>query len=165
MEDRPKAVDVVTLPYPGFPDGSSTAVHCIELDRVGSGDGDGESLRSALPVRSGTSEARSDVRTDGHHALVRGCEGLSGAPWRQPMSGPVRDSCLRGWSPMVSRLCTTCPHRSRLCELRRGFDGAWREHPPRRSLTAVALPPGPCARSTHSLTSDTSRRPHLSLSV
>jgi len=80
MEDRPKAVDVVTLPYPGFP--TDLQPQFIALNSIASG---------AAMVTENLFEARfrfvqelrrlgADVRTDGHHALVRGCEGLSGAP-------------------------------------------------------------------------------------
>jgi UDP-N-acetylglucosamine 1-carboxyvinyltransferase len=82
MADRPKSFDVVTLPYPGL--ASDLQPQAI----------------AALSVAEGTSmitenvfEARfmfcdeivrmgADVRTDGHHAVVRGVERLSGAPVR-----------------------------------------------------------------------------------
>lgn len=80
MQDRPKAVDVVTLPFPGFP--TDLQPQFIALNSVSTG---------AAMVTENLFEARfrfvqelrrlgADVRTDGHHALVRGCEGLSGAP-------------------------------------------------------------------------------------
>ncbi len=80
MTDRPKAVDVVTLPYPGFP--TDLQPQFIALNSIATG---------AAMVTENLFEARfrfvqelrrlgADVRTDGHHALVRGIEGLSGAP-------------------------------------------------------------------------------------
>ncbi|MFA7266895.1 MAG: UDP-N-acetylglucosamine 1-carboxyvinyltransferase [Candidatus Nanopelagicales bacterium] len=80
MTDRPKAVDVVTLPYPGFP--TDLQPQFIALNSIATG---------AAMVTENLFEARfrfvqelhrlgADVRTDGHHALVRGTEGLSGAP-------------------------------------------------------------------------------------
>lgn len=80
MDQRPKAVDVVTLPYPGFP--TDLQPQFIALNSIATG---------AAMVTENLFEARfrfvqelrrlgADVRTDGHHALVRGCEGLSGAP-------------------------------------------------------------------------------------
>jgi UDP-N-acetylglucosamine 1-carboxyvinyltransferase len=78
--DRPKAVDVVTLPYPGFP--TDLQPQFIALNAIS---------RGAAMVTENLFEARfrfvnemvrlgADVRTDGHHAMVRGKESLSGAP-------------------------------------------------------------------------------------
>ena len=79
-DERPKAVDVVTLPYPGFP--TDLQPQFIALNSI---------ARGAAMVTENLFEARfrfvnemvrlgADVRTDGHHALVRGKESLSGAP-------------------------------------------------------------------------------------
>jgi UDP-N-acetylglucosamine 1-carboxyvinyltransferase len=78
--DRPKAVDIVTLPYPGFP--TDLQPQFIALNSI---------ARGAAMVTENLFEARfrfvnemvrlgADVRTDGHHAMVRGRESLSGAP-------------------------------------------------------------------------------------
>jgi UDP-N-acetylglucosamine 1-carboxyvinyltransferase len=78
--DRPKAVDVVTLPYPGFP--TDLQPQFIALNSI---------ARGAAMVTENLFEARfrfvnemvrlgADVRTDGHHAMVRGKASLSGAP-------------------------------------------------------------------------------------
>ena len=80
MDRQPRAVDVVTLPYPGFP--TDLQPQMIALNAVSDG---------AAMVTENLFEARfrfvhelgrlgADVRTDGHHALVRGRPGLSGAP-------------------------------------------------------------------------------------
>ena len=80
MEGRPKAVDIVTLPYPGFP--TDLQPQFIALNSVADG---------AALVTENLFEARfrfvrelarlgADVRTDGHHALIRGKAALSGAP-------------------------------------------------------------------------------------
>jgi UDP-N-acetylglucosamine 1-carboxyvinyltransferase len=82
MEGRPKSVDVVTLPYPGFPTDLQPMV--LALNAVAEG---------TAMVTENVFEARwmfvnelarlgADVRTDGHHAVVRGREKLSGAPVR-----------------------------------------------------------------------------------
>ena len=79
MTGRPKAVDIVTLPYPGFP--TDLQPQFIALNAVADG---------AALVTENLFEARfrfvqelarlgADVRTDGHHALVRGVPRLSGA--------------------------------------------------------------------------------------
>jgi len=80
MDVRPQCVDVVTLPFPGFP--TDLQPQFIALNSIGQG---------AALVTENLFEARfrfvqelarlgADVRTDGHHALIRGKEGLSGAP-------------------------------------------------------------------------------------
>ncbi len=80
MDTRPKDVDIITLPYPGFP--TDLQPQFIALNAIADG---------AALVTENLFEARfrfvrelarlgADVRTDGHHALVRGRDGLSGAP-------------------------------------------------------------------------------------
>ncbi|MFM8514664.1 MAG: UDP-N-acetylglucosamine 1-carboxyvinyltransferase [Actinomycetota bacterium] len=80
MDGRPRAIDVVTLPYPGFP--TDLQPQFIALNSIADG---------AALVTENLFEARfrfvqelgrlgADVRTDGHHALVRGRARLSGAP-------------------------------------------------------------------------------------
>jgi len=80
MDRRPTAVDIITLPYPGFP--TDLQPQFIALNAISEG---------AAMVTENLFEARfrfvneltrlgADVRTDGHHALVRGRERLSGAP-------------------------------------------------------------------------------------
>jgi UDP-N-acetylglucosamine 1-carboxyvinyltransferase len=80
MDARPRAVDVVTLPYPGFP--TDLQPMMLALNAVAEG---------TAMVTENVFEARwmfvnelvrlgADVRTDGHHAVVRGRELLSGAP-------------------------------------------------------------------------------------
>ena len=80
MHTRPRAVDIVTLPYPGFP--TDLQPQFIALNAIAEG---------AALVTENLFEARfrfvqelsrlgADVRTDGHHALVRGRTSLSGAP-------------------------------------------------------------------------------------
>jgi UDP-N-acetylglucosamine 1-carboxyvinyltransferase len=81
-DKRPKAVDVVTLPYPGFP--TDLQPMAIALNAVADGVAfvtenifEGRFMFIDELVRLGA-----DVRTDGHHAIVRGREQLSGAPVR-----------------------------------------------------------------------------------
>jgi UDP-N-acetylglucosamine 1-carboxyvinyltransferase len=81
-DGRPRSVDVVTLPYPGFP--TDLQPMAIALNAVADG---------VAFVTENIYEGRfmfidelvrlaADVRTDGHHAIVRGRERLSGAPVR-----------------------------------------------------------------------------------
>ena len=80
MSGRPQSVDIITLPYPGFP--TDLQPQFIAMNSIASG--------SAM-VTENLFEARfrfvqeltrlgAEVRTDGHHALVRGRTRLSGAP-------------------------------------------------------------------------------------
>jgi UDP-N-acetylglucosamine 1-carboxyvinyltransferase len=80
--ERPRAVDVVTLPYPGFP--TDLLAPAIALGTVSEG---------ASMVTENVFDARfmfvnelarlgADARTDGHHAVIRGKPELSGAPVR-----------------------------------------------------------------------------------
>jgi UDP-N-acetylglucosamine 1-carboxyvinyltransferase len=82
IADRPRSFDVVTLPYPGL--ASDLQPQAIALLSVSEG---------AAMITENIFEARfmfcdeiarmgADVRTDGHHAVVRGRERLSGAPVR-----------------------------------------------------------------------------------
>jgi UDP-N-acetylglucosamine 1-carboxyvinyltransferase len=82
MERRPRAVDVVTLPYPGFPtDLQPLAIALLSVSEGAAIDTEnifeGRFMFIDELVRLGA-----DVRTDGHHAVVRGRERLSGAPVR-----------------------------------------------------------------------------------
>jgi len=80
MSGRPRAFDVVTLPYPGFPTDLQPMV--VALNAVADG---------TAMVTENVYEARfmfvnelarlgADVRTDGHHAVARGRPRLSAAP-------------------------------------------------------------------------------------
>jgi UDP-N-acetylglucosamine 1-carboxyvinyltransferase len=80
MDRRPTAVDVVTLPFPGFP--TDLLPMAVGLAAVSEGASlitenifDGRFMFIQELVRLGA-----EIRTDGHHAVVRGRERLSGAP-------------------------------------------------------------------------------------
>ena len=82
MDRRPRAVDYVTLPYPGFPtDLQPLAIALLSVSEgaafVTENIFEGRFMFIDELVRLGA-----DVRTDGHHAAVRGKERLSGAPVR-----------------------------------------------------------------------------------
>jgi UDP-N-acetylglucosamine 1-carboxyvinyltransferase len=80
MDGRPRAVDVVTLPYPGFPTDLQPMV--LALNAVA--DGTAMVTENVFEARwmfvNELARLGADVRTDGHHAVVRGREQLSGAP-------------------------------------------------------------------------------------
>ncbi|HSI93682.1 MAG TPA: UDP-N-acetylglucosamine 1-carboxyvinyltransferase, partial [Jiangellaceae bacterium] len=80
MAGRPSAFDVVTLPYPGFPTDLQPMV--VGLNAVA--DGTAMITENVYEARfmfvNELARLGADVRTDGHHAVVRGRERLSGAP-------------------------------------------------------------------------------------
>jgi UDP-N-acetylglucosamine 1-carboxyvinyltransferase len=80
MDERPRGVDVVTLPFPGFP--TDLQPMAVALAAVSTGTAlitenvfEGRFMFVNELVRLGA-----DVRIDGHHAVVRGRERLSSAP-------------------------------------------------------------------------------------
>jgi UDP-N-acetylglucosamine 1-carboxyvinyltransferase len=80
MTERPRCVDIVTLPYPGFP--TDLQPMAVALAAVSTGTAlvtenvfEGRFMFVNELVRLGA-----DVRIDGHHAVVRGRERLSSAP-------------------------------------------------------------------------------------
>jgi UDP-N-acetylglucosamine 1-carboxyvinyltransferase len=82
MHDRPRSFDVVTLPYPGLP--SDLQPQAMAMLSVAEGTAmvtenifEGRFMFCDEIARMGA-----DVRTDGHHAVIRGRDALSGAPVR-----------------------------------------------------------------------------------
>ncbi len=82
MDQRPTAVDVVTLPFPGF--ATDLLPMAIGLASISDGASlitenifDGRFMFVNEMARLGA-----DIKTDGHHAVVRGRERLSSAPVR-----------------------------------------------------------------------------------
>ena len=82
MQRRPSAIDIVTLPFPGF--ATDLLPMAIGLAAVSEGSSmitenifDGRFMFVQELVRLGA-----EIRTDGKHAVVRGRERLSGAPVR-----------------------------------------------------------------------------------
>lgn len=80
MDRRPQAVDVVTLPYPGFP----TDLQPMAIALFSVSEGTAMLTENVFEGRwmfvQELSRLGAEVRTDGHHAVVRGRERLSGAP-------------------------------------------------------------------------------------
>ena len=80
MADRPRCVDVVTLPFPGFP--TDLQPMAVALAAISTGTAlitenvfEGRFMFVNELVRLGA-----DVRIDGHHAVIRGRERFSSAP-------------------------------------------------------------------------------------
>jgi UDP-N-acetylglucosamine 1-carboxyvinyltransferase len=82
MDRRPRSFDVVTLPYPGL----ATDLQPQAIALLSVADGTAMITENLFEARfmfcDEIARMGADVRTDGHHAVVRGKERLSGAPVR-----------------------------------------------------------------------------------
>ncbi|HEY7009462.1 MAG TPA: UDP-N-acetylglucosamine 1-carboxyvinyltransferase [Jatrophihabitantaceae bacterium] len=82
IADRPKSFDVVTLPYPGL----ATDLQPQAIALLSVADGTAMITENLFEARfmfcDEIARMGADVRTDGHHAVVRGKARLSGAPVR-----------------------------------------------------------------------------------
>jgi UDP-N-acetylglucosamine 1-carboxyvinyltransferase len=78
--ERPKAVNVATLPFPGFP----TDLQPMAIGLAAIADGTSMITENVFEARFRFVEEMirlgADARTDGHHAVVRGIPQLSSAP-------------------------------------------------------------------------------------
>jgi UDP-N-acetylglucosamine 1-carboxyvinyltransferase len=83
-DSRMRAVNVQTLPFPGFP----TDMQAQFMAMMACADGDCIITENVFETRfmfaDELTRMGADVRIEGHHALVRGVEELSGAPVRCP---------------------------------------------------------------------------------
>jgi UDP-N-acetylglucosamine 1-carboxyvinyltransferase len=82
--ERLRSIDVATLPYPGI----ATDYKPLIVTMLAVANGVGIVTENLYPGRFRYVEELcrlgADIRTDGHHAVVRGVERLSGAPVRAP---------------------------------------------------------------------------------
>ncbi|MDP9116254.1 MAG: UDP-N-acetylglucosamine 1-carboxyvinyltransferase [Actinomycetota bacterium] len=82
MTERPRSFDVVTLPYPGL----ATDLQPQAIALLSIADGTAMITENLFEARfmfcDEIARMGADVRTDGHHAVVRGKPRLSGAPVR-----------------------------------------------------------------------------------
>ncbi|HSB86720.1 MAG TPA: UDP-N-acetylglucosamine 1-carboxyvinyltransferase [Ilumatobacteraceae bacterium] len=83
-DQRLRSIDVATLPYPGI----ATDYKPLLVTMLSVADGVGIVTENLYPGRFRYVEELqrlgADIRTDGHHAVVRGVPRLSGAPVRAP---------------------------------------------------------------------------------
>jgi UDP-N-acetylglucosamine 1-carboxyvinyltransferase len=82
MDRRPTAVDAVTLPFPGFATDLLPMVIALNAVADGTAMVTENVFESRFMFIDELARLGADVRTDGHHAVVRGQEQLSGAPVR-----------------------------------------------------------------------------------
>jgi UDP-N-acetylglucosamine 1-carboxyvinyltransferase len=80
MAERPKPVDVVTLPYPGFPTDLQAFVIAMNALSDGAAMVTENLFEGRFTFAQELTRLGAHVQTDGHHAVVRGVARLSGAP-------------------------------------------------------------------------------------
>ena len=84
MPSRPQTLDLVTLPYPGFP----TDLQPLMMVLLAQAEGSSILTENVFEARflfvDEINRMGSRIRVEGHHAVIRGVEGLSGAPVRSP---------------------------------------------------------------------------------
>ncbi len=117
MHRRPSAVDVVTLPFPGF----ATDLLPMAIGLASVSDGASLITENIFDGRfmfvNEMSRLGAEIRTDGHHAVVRGRERLS--------SAPVRASDIRAGAGLVmAGLCADgVTEVSHVHHIDRGYPG------------------------------------------
>ncbi len=80
MRQRPKAVDIVTLPYPGFPTDLQPQMIALNAIAQGSSMVTENLFEARFRFVNELARLGADVKINGHHCLVRGIDDLSGAP-------------------------------------------------------------------------------------
>jgi UDP-N-acetylglucosamine 1-carboxyvinyltransferase len=82
LERRARAVDVVTLPYPGFPTDLQPMVVALAAVSEGTAMVTENVFEARFMFANEMARLGADIKVDGHHAVVRGRPLLSGAPVR-----------------------------------------------------------------------------------
>jgi UDP-N-acetylglucosamine 1-carboxyvinyltransferase len=82
MDRRPTAVDAVTLPYPGLATDLQPLIMALNAVADGAAMITENIFEGRFVFASELARLGAHVRTDGHHAVVRGVPRLSGAPVR-----------------------------------------------------------------------------------
>jgi len=84
LEGRARAIDVQTLPFPGFPTDMQAQFLALMAVAEGSCVITENVFENRFMFAEEVLRMGADVRIESHHALVRGIEQLSGAPVRSP---------------------------------------------------------------------------------
>ena len=82
MHERARAADLVTLPYPGFPTDLQPPIMALLATASGTSIVTENVFESRFMFVDELNRMGADIRTEGHHAVVRGVERLSSAPVR-----------------------------------------------------------------------------------
>src|ERR687892_596364 len=81
---RPQSIDLVTLPYPGFPTDLQPPMMVLLSQANGSSILTENVFEARFLFVAELNRMGSHIRVEGHHAVIRGVENLSGAPVRVP---------------------------------------------------------------------------------
>lgn len=84
MPGRPRALDLVILPYPGFPTDLQPMMMVLLSQATGPSILTENVFEARFMFVDELNRMGSDIRVEGHHAVIRGVERLSGAPVRVP---------------------------------------------------------------------------------
>jgi UDP-N-acetylglucosamine 1-carboxyvinyltransferase len=82
MASRARCVDLVTLPYPGFPTDLQPQMMALLASADGTSIVTENVFESRFMFVDELNRMGADIRTEGHHAVIRGVERLSAAPVR-----------------------------------------------------------------------------------
>jgi UDP-N-acetylglucosamine 1-carboxyvinyltransferase len=80
MSRRPEALNLVTLPYPGFPTDLQPSIMVLLAQATGSSILTENVFEARFLFVDELNRMGSQIRVEGHHAVIRGTERLSGAP-------------------------------------------------------------------------------------
>lgn len=117
MDRRPVAVDAVTLPYPGLATDLQPVVMALDAIADGAAMITENIFEGRFVFASELARLGAHVRTDGHHAVVRGVPRLSGAPVR---ASDIRAGAALTLAGLVSEGVT---HVSDIVHVDRGYPG------------------------------------------
>lgn len=84
METRPRAVDFLTLPYPGFPTDLQPQMMALCSVADGTSMATENVFENRFMFVEELARMGADIRTEGHHAVIRGVRELQAAPVRAP---------------------------------------------------------------------------------
>jgi UDP-N-acetylglucosamine 1-carboxyvinyltransferase len=82
MQGQPRPVDLVTLPYPGFPTDLQPQMMALLAGAAGTSIVTENVFESRFMFVDELNRMGADIRTEGHHAVIRGVPRLSAAPVR-----------------------------------------------------------------------------------
>ena len=82
MDGRARCVDLVTLPYPGFPTDLQPQMMALLAAAGGTSIVTENVFESRFMFVDELNRMGADIRTEGHHAVIRGVDRLSAAPVR-----------------------------------------------------------------------------------
>jgi len=84
MRRKPQAIDLVTLPFPGFPTDLQPIIMVVLAQADGSSILTENVFESRFLFVDELNRMGARIRVEGHHAVIRGVERLSGAPVAAP---------------------------------------------------------------------------------